>query len=368
MSKKKSWYRIKAAVAADQPAEILIYDDIGLWGVNAMDFVNDLKALGTQDVIVAISCYGGDVVEGVAIYNALRRHSGKVTTRVDSVACSMASVIFMAGEQRIMPGNTMLMTHKPWSVYVGNSDGVQQWTADMQKFNDIVSSAYRRGGDAITDEKLAELMTGDNWLTAETCQQLGLATEVIDPIKLAAKASPMSYKLNVPDNIRAQIADPDDDAQTADPTAPPADPPPAPDPAPPADTPDPAALLRAASQQAADAGLSQQIVAVIMSHPDVTDAASVTAKIAWAQQINDACRIAKLPHLADGMLAAALPLDEARKRLFATMQAAAGADIDTTPPDDPAPGDNKPGAGKKLNVLNIYKRRAQARAGANNHA
>lgn len=65
---------------------------------------------------------------------------------------------------------------------------------------------------------------------------------------------------------------------------------------------------------------------------------------------------------------AALPLDEARKRLFATMQAAAGADIDTTPPDDPAPGDNKPGAGKKLNVLNIYKHRAQARAGANNHA
>jgi ATP-dependent protease ClpP protease subunit len=359
---KKSWYRMKAA-AADQPAEILIYDDIGLWGVNALDFVKDLAKLGTQDVIVAISCYGGDVVEGVAIYNALRRHSGKVTTRVDSVACSMASVIFMAGEQRIMPGNTMLMTHKPWSVYVGNSDGVQQWTADMQKFNDIVSSAYRRGGDAITDEKLAELMTGDNWLTADTCMQLGLATEIIDPIKLAAKASPMSYKLNVPDNIRAQIADPDDDTQTADPTAP-DDPPPAPDPQQPPAA-DPAALLRAAAKQIADAGLSANVASVILAHPDVTDEASVTAKISWAKSVTDMCRTAKLPHLADGMLAAALPLDAARERLFAAMQAAAGADIDPTPPDDSPPGGSQP---KKINAFDIYKARAAARAAGGKHA
>lgn len=352
---KKSWYRMKPAAAADQPAEILIYDDIGLWGVNALDFVKDLAALGTQDVEVAISCYGGDVVEGVAIYNALRRHSGKVTTRVDSVACSMASVIFMAGEQRIMPGNTMLMTHKPWSVYVGNSDGVQQWTADMQKFNDIVSSAYRRGGDAITDEKLAELMTGDNWLTADTCMQLGLATEIIDPIKLAAKASPMSYKLNVPDNIRAQIADPDDDTQTADPTAP-DDPPPAAD---------PAALLRAAAKQIADAGLSANVASVILAHPDVTDEASVTAKISWAKSVTDMCRTAKLPHLADGMLAAALPLDAARERLFAAMQAAAGADIDPAPPDDSPPGGSQP---KKINAFDIYKARAAARAAGGKHA
>jgi ATP-dependent protease ClpP protease subunit len=331
--------------------------------VTALDFVKDLAALGTQDVTVAISCYGGDVVEGVAIYNALRRHSGKVKTRVDSVACSMASVIFMAGEQRIMPGNTMLMTHKPWSVYVGNSDGVQQWTADMQKFNDIVSSAYRRGGDAITDEKLAELMTGDNWLTADTCMQLGLATEIIDPIKLAAKASPMSYKLNVPDNIRAQIADPDDDTQTADPTAP-DDPPPAPDPQQPPAA-DPAALLRAAAKQIADAGLSANVASVILAHPDVTDEASVTAKISWAKSVTDMCRTAKLPHLADGMLAAALPLDAARERLFAAMQAAAGADIDPTPPDDSPPGGSQP---KKINAFDIYKARAAARAAGGKHA
>lgn len=351
MSKKKSWYRIKAAAAAGQPAEILIYDDIGLWGVTALDFVKDLAALGTQDVIVGLSCYGGDVVEGTAIYSALRRHAGKVTTRVDSVACSMASVIFMAGERRIMPGNTMLMTHKPWSVYVGNTDGVEKWQSDMAKFNDVVSSAYRRGGDAVTDEKLNELMTGDNWLTADTCQQIGLATEIIDPIKLAAKASPMSYKLNVPDNIRAQIADPDDDAQKADPTAP-DDPPPAPD---------QAALLRAAAKQIADAGLSAGVASVILAHPDVTDAASVTAKIAWAKGITEMCRTAKLPHLADGMLAAALPLDAARERLFATMQAVAGADIDPTPPDDPPPpGGSQP---KKFNAFDIYKARAAARAG-----
>ena len=103
------WYEIKAAAPvaegeAPKPAEVLIYGNIGdRWnedGVVASELVRDLSALEADTINLRINSYGGSVPDGLAIYNALRRHKATVNVFVDGVAISCASYIAMAGEFR----------------------------------------------------------------------------------------------------------------------------------------------------------------------------------------------------------------------------------------------------------------------------
>jgi len=91
----QTWYSMRAA---DSGTEILIYDEIGGWGVTAKAFADDLKALGAvRAITLRINSPGGDGFAGQAIHNTLRRHTAKVTVYVDGLAASAASIIAMAG-------------------------------------------------------------------------------------------------------------------------------------------------------------------------------------------------------------------------------------------------------------------------------
>lgn len=111
----ESWYSIKAAGRG--VAEVLLYDEIGVWGITALQFARDLKAMGDLTKInLHIHSPGGDVFEGTAIYNLLRNHPASVDVYIDGLAASMASVIAMAGDTIYMPENAMMMVHKPWGI------------------------------------------------------------------------------------------------------------------------------------------------------------------------------------------------------------------------------------------------------------
>ncbi|EOI1389896.1 ClpP-like prohead protease/major capsid protein fusion protein [Klebsiella oxytoca] len=98
--KSNSWFRMKAS--ANNEADIYIYDEIGYWGVTAKQFVNDLKALGdVSHINLHINSPGGDVFDGIAIFNALKHHGAAITVHIDGLAASMASVIAMVGNQCI---------------------------------------------------------------------------------------------------------------------------------------------------------------------------------------------------------------------------------------------------------------------------
>lgn len=108
------WYTIKAADVRGA-ADISIYEEIGGFGVTAKQFAEDLKALGdVSHINLRIHSPGGDVFEGIAIYNLLRNHPADITVYIDGVAASMASVVAMAGDRVVMPENAMMMIHKPW--------------------------------------------------------------------------------------------------------------------------------------------------------------------------------------------------------------------------------------------------------------
>lgn len=87
--------------------------------MTARQFVNELKALGDiTHINLHINSPGGDVFDGIAIFNALKHHGAAITVHIDGLAASMASVIAMVGNPVIMPENTMMMIHKPWDSQV----------------------------------------------------------------------------------------------------------------------------------------------------------------------------------------------------------------------------------------------------------
>ena len=103
--KKSPFNRKNAAISVKQSekeAEILIYDEIGFFGIQAKDFVESLDALEVETLHVRINSPGGSVWDGMAIYNALKRYDGLVATHVDGVALSAASFIALAGDEVVM--------------------------------------------------------------------------------------------------------------------------------------------------------------------------------------------------------------------------------------------------------------------------
>ena len=110
----KRWFDFRAQAKG---AEIVIYDEIGAFGIPAKAFLDELKALGpVGELTVRIDSPGGSVFDGVAIYNALKRHDAAITVWIDGIAASIASMIAMAGGEVVMPENAMLVLHDPFGV------------------------------------------------------------------------------------------------------------------------------------------------------------------------------------------------------------------------------------------------------------
>lgn len=134
-----------------------------------------------QQIDLYINSYGGSVFEGTAIYNQLRRHPAHKTVYVDGFACSIASVIAMAGDEIIMPRNTLMMIHNMWMVAAGNAADLRKAADDLDTINAAGRAAYLdKAGDKLDEEKLAEMMDVETWLTAAECVELGLADQIAE--------------------------------------------------------------------------------------------------------------------------------------------------------------------------------------------
>lgn len=181
---KDTWYSIKAS--ATGTAEILIYDEIGRWGVSAKLFAEQLMALGDiRHINLRIHSEGGDVFEGVAIYNALANHPATITVYIDGLAASMASVIAMVGDTIIMPENAMMMIHKPWGISGGDADDMRQYAELLDKVESALISSYTKKTGK-TPEEIAALLSATTWLTAEEAVAGGFADQIAAPLKMAA--------------------------------------------------------------------------------------------------------------------------------------------------------------------------------------
>lgn len=175
----------------DGAADLYIYGDIyegaHVWnaftgvdcGTDSLELVDALNQLPAEvgEVNVHINSYGGDVSEGVAIYTALRNCGRTVNTYVDGFACSIASVVLMAGERRVMGPASLVMVHDPWMNATGNAEELRKAAEDLDVIGQASRAAYM-GRVAISAEELDRLMREETWLGAEQAVEYGFATEV----------------------------------------------------------------------------------------------------------------------------------------------------------------------------------------------
>lgn len=157
--------------------ELLIYDPIdSYFGISASYVVRWLRALpeATDELVVRLNCPGGDVFEGIAIYNALHRHKARVVIEVDGVAASAASVIAMAGDEIRMAAGSMFMVHEAWGFTQGPAEDHEKNAELLRKINeDLVSLYAARTGQV--EKKLRSMMAEETWLNTTEAKELGFA-------------------------------------------------------------------------------------------------------------------------------------------------------------------------------------------------
>ncbi|HYE40088.1 MAG TPA: ClpP-like prohead protease/major capsid protein fusion protein [Ramlibacter sp.] len=200
----KKWWNIRklgavaAAAAGIQAAaatEILIYGDIGesWWEetVSAKSFLEELQQVPAQDdLVVRINSFGGSVPDGLAIFNALKRHQGHVTTRVEGVAFSIASLILQAGDTREMAANALVMLHAPWTYAYGNSSELRRTADELDVWATAMATSYAGASGRTKDECLKLLTDGvDHYFTAEEAKAEGWINSITDEQDAAAMAA-----------------------------------------------------------------------------------------------------------------------------------------------------------------------------------
>jgi len=175
----KSWYRI-ANVAADS-VEIGLYDEIGMYGVSASDFVSELQAVDTGRITLRINSPGGDVFDGLAILNSLRNHRAVIDVVVDGLAASAASFIAQAGDTVKMSPNSVMMIHEASGVCLGNASDMRELADLLDKTSANIANIYsRRSGRSAEEHRAA--MRDETWYTDREAVDAGLADSVIGSV------------------------------------------------------------------------------------------------------------------------------------------------------------------------------------------
>jgi len=173
----------------EQEATLNIYEDIGMFGITAIDFINELKQFKGRHLDVRINSPGGSVTDGVAIYNALKRHNGGVTVHIDSLAASMASVIAMAGNPVYIADNAMFMIHDPYAGVIGTSEELRKSAKvlDVMKKNLIAAYTKKTGMD---EKEISKMMSNETWLDSVEAVALGFADAIEEGVAAAACMTP----------------------------------------------------------------------------------------------------------------------------------------------------------------------------------
>lgn len=166
-------------------ADIYIYGDITSWpwlesDVSSYNLSKELQELvDVEQINVYINSFGGEVAEGLAIYNALKRHEANVTTIADGFACSIASVIFAAGDERLMSDTSLLMIHNAWTHSAGNFNDLRKQADDLEKITQASINAYMSIA-TIEEEEIKEMMNDETWIDGSEATEMGFATGLVE--------------------------------------------------------------------------------------------------------------------------------------------------------------------------------------------
>lgn len=307
-SEDRTWFEFVAA-KGDDPAEILIYDYIGSYGVSATAFDRALKDLGAQtSLTMRINSPGGETPTAASIYNMLERYVAKhgtdLTVIIDGIAASSASWIAMLGDEIVMPENTLMMIHDPSGLAYGTSREMRSLAAVLDKIKQGMVAAYvkKSGKDRAEVE---QIMEDETWYSAEEAVAEHFADRVDNPIQIAASFDLSRFK-NPPPPVEAsaRIGAKQETPMVTKPN-------------------ETAAEMETRIRAEVEASLAAP-QPVITPAPVVENAQQMEARIrgeisAKHAEINSLCAIAGKPALAAGFIAANKTVAEVRAELEAAV-------------------------------------------------
>lgn len=161
-------------------ADILIYGEIG-WDVTASSVREQLERAEGSDVTVHIDSPGGDAYEGLAMMNALRLYPGEVTTRIEGMAASAASIVAAGAGGRVeILKHAEIMVHEAWVYTSGNAEDMVKTANDLERVSENIATVYADRTGKTVDE-CRDIMRAETWFTADEAVAFGLADEVIVP-------------------------------------------------------------------------------------------------------------------------------------------------------------------------------------------
>lgn len=180
-----TWFDIKAKAdsKSGHDAEVLIFDEIGGWGISAKDFISGLKASKAKRPLVRINSPGGSVFDGIAIANYLR--GLEATVQIDGLAASIAGIIALAGKEVRIAENGFFMIHNPWGVAVGDSEQMTAQAELLAKLEDTLANDYA----AKSRKPIAEVkkwMADETWFTAAEAKAAGLVDTITETASFSA--------------------------------------------------------------------------------------------------------------------------------------------------------------------------------------
>jgi len=188
------------------PTEIKLYDTIGGWGISASAFTAQIPK-DAKDITVRINSPGGDVADGIAMYNYLKDHPARVTTIVDGYAASSASLVMLAGDVIKVHKSSIVMVHNPWTVAMGDADDMRHTADVLDEHGKAILGIYM---DATGKDEadIIEMMEAETWMRGEAAIENGFATELMEenePESRAAASAAWSSMLNAIQNGREMM-------------------------------------------------------------------------------------------------------------------------------------------------------------------
>lgn len=174
--RERDWFKIENKKGSSE-AEVYIYDEIGFWGTSAADFAGQLRDLDVSKITLHLNSPGGEVFDGIAIYNSLVSHKASITVLVDGLAASAASFIAQAGDEVIMGLGATMMIHDASGLCWGNSNDMRQEADVLDKLSNTIAAFYSARAGGSTD-MWRGMMLEETWYSAQEAVDAGLADKV----------------------------------------------------------------------------------------------------------------------------------------------------------------------------------------------
>ena len=199
----EKWYNIQNK--AGETADIYIFDEIGTYGVTAQDFISEIKGLKDMPINLRINSLGGDVFDGMAMYNVIKRREAKTTVYIEGIAASIATIIALGADEVIMAENSLFMIHNAWGGTSGEAKDMRKTAETLDKITSELTDIYVKK-TGLSFEAIADMMDEETWLNAEEAFALGFIDTISDSIKVAAKYDVSKFKNITQEEIKNKLS------------------------------------------------------------------------------------------------------------------------------------------------------------------